>query len=567
MRIVKKLFLVLLMLGSGADYTMADVELELEGISDEKLREYIVSKIEENEESSDIVVRRDIIKALQARGYYDAKLIKLEAVDENKFAVSVLPGEQYHIKDVLITHGSTHSVAEIESLPGQVLDARKVLVAEEALSSAIREGHCFYNLKVGHEVVLSEETRTGSIRIEVQTGEEATFGETTFSGAPNVDEEYLKRFVTFQPGDCWRAEEIEATKTALLQTGLFSLIQESLPSTPPANGIVPVRLNLKEREPRKVRLGVSYFTDEGPGVITEWFHNNLFGSAQDLSFRLSFNGLRQNATVDYKEPFFLSDVQTLALTASLDTEDNESYEEKAFRLQGVVTRTITDNLDVKYGAGYELLEIKEDNMTDRFGLFYLPLGALYDGRDDPLDPHSGILLNASFTPFFDTLGEASPFTKSRLDGSTYLSFPELTYDPVLAFRAAVGSIQGADTGDIPASRRFFAGGGGSIRGVGYQEAGPIVDGDPLGGRSLFELSTELRLKFTDTYGAAAFVDAGRVFETQYPDFRESLFIGAGLGFRYYTSFGPLRFDVGVPVNNRRNQDDDFQIYFSIGQAY
>ena len=134
-------------------------------------------------------------------------------------------------------------------------------------------------------------------------------------------------------------------------------------------------------------------------------------------------------------------------------------------------------------------------------------------------------------------------------------------------RASVGSIVGSSRSNVPRSKRFFAGGGGSIRGFGYQEAGPEDDsGDPIGGRSLFEASGEFRFKVTDSIGMVAFVDAGNVYETNYPDLSEDLYVGAGLGLRYYTGFGPVRFDVGVPVTERGNADA-FQIYISLGQAF
>ena len=141
------------------------------------------------------------------------------------------------------------------------------------------------------------------------------------------------------------------------------------------------------------------------------------------------------------------------------------------------------------------------------------------------------------------------------------------YDPVLALRASFGSIWGASTENIPATKRFFAGGGGSIRGYGFQEAGPYENGDPAGGRSLIETNTEFRVKFTETIGAVAFVDAGGVYDDVYPSFNEDLYIGGGLGARYYSSFGPIRFDVALPFTNKENLDQNYQIYISIGQAF
>ncbi len=143
----------------------------------------------------------------------------------------------------------------------------------------------------------------------------------------------------------------------------------------------------------------------------------------------------------------------------------------------------------------------------------------------------------------------------------------MTGSTVLAGRLKLGSIlSGSPTLDVPAPRRFFAGGGGSIRGYAYQGVGPrFPDGTPIGGQSLFETSLEVRQKFGSRFGGVAFLDAGSVSAQKYPDFR-TFSAGAGIGVRYNLGFGPLRGDIAFPLN-RRKGDAPFIIYISIGQAF
>ncbi|MFN7095748.1 MAG: BamA/TamA family outer membrane protein, partial [Burkholderiales bacterium] len=101
----------------------------------------------------------------------------------------------------------------------------------------------------------------------------------------------------------------------------------------------------------------------------------------------------------------------------------------------------------------------------------------------------------------------------------------------------------------------------------YQKLGRIENGDPVGGRAFLEASTELRLKLHTDWGLVGFLDAGNVYDTSYPTFNESLKLGAGVGLRYFTKFGPLRADIAIPINKRKGIDDDYQIYLSIGQAF
>jgi len=95
----------------------------------------------------------------------------------------------------------------------------------------------------------------------------------------------------------------------------------------------------------------------------------------------------------------------------------------------------------------------------------------------------------------------------------------------------------------------------------------LTGNHPIGGRSIVELSFELRTRITETIGVVAFLDGGAAFESQFPDFSEDLLWGAGVGLRYFTPIGPVRLDVGFPLNRRPGIDDAVQVYVSVGQAF
>jgi translocation and assembly module TamA len=194
-------------------------------------------------------------------------------------------------------------------------------------------------------------------------------------------------------------------------------------------------------------------------------------------------------------------------------------------------------------------------------------GVRWDGTTSLLDPSSGQRASLTATPFWSML-DGSTFTRLLATGSTYL---DVTGDArgVLALRASVGSVVGTSFDNITLDKRFYAGGGGSVRGYGYREIGPRSEtGDPSGGRSLVELSAEARIRTGLMDGAISvvpFVDAGSVGEDQIPDFG-SIRFGAGVGVRYHTGFGPLRLDVAVPLNPGPN-DNWVAVYVALGQAF
>ncbi|MGL4312513.1 MAG: BamA/TamA family outer membrane protein, partial [Sphingomonas sp.] len=153
-----------------------------------------------------------------------------------------------------------------------------------------------------------------------------------------------------------------------------------------------------------------------------------------------------------------------------------------------------------------------------------------------------------------------------IDGTLYQSVGQ---NVVMAGRVRIGTIAGSDVADIAPSRRYYGGGGGSVRGYGFQRIGPLgPGGEPSGGRSLFEAAVEARVRtglLGGNLSVVPFLDVGNVYLTEYPDF-SGLRFGTGIGIRYHSSFGPLRVDVGTPLNPRAG-DSRIGVYVSLGQAF
>ena len=141
---------------------------------------------------------------------------------------------------------------------------------------------------------------------------------------------------------------------------------------------------------------------------------------------------------------------------------------------------------------------------------------------------------------------------------------------VIAGRVRLGVIAGGQIPAVPAGRRFYAGGGGSVRGYGYQDLGPRdpVFDDPIGGRSLAEFALEARIRVNllgNKIGIVPFIDAGNIYTSPLPRI-DNLRFGAGVGVRYHTNFGPIRVDVGTPIGRRRG-DPRVAVTVSLGQAF
>ena len=104
-----------------------------------------------------------------------------------------------------------------------------------------------------------------------------------------------------------------------------------------------------------------------------------------------------------------------------------------------------------------------------------------------------------------------------------------------------------------------------MRGYSYQHIGPRdANNDPIGGRSVAEFAMEARIRFGN-FGVVPFFDGGNIYRSSMPRF-SGMRYGAGLGVRYYTTFGPIRVDVGTPINPAKG-DNRVAVYVSLGQAF
>jgi translocation and assembly module TamA len=171
-----------------------------------------------------------------------------------------------------------------------------------------------------------------------------------------------------------------------------------------------------------------------------------------------------------------------------------------------------------------------------------------------------------FSPEISAKGISFAYARAQVDGSAYYPIASNT---VLAGRVRFGKILGADAPSIAPSRRFYAGGGSSVRGYGYQRVGPMdFENDPVGGSTLTEFSLEARFRlkaFGGNFGLVPFFDGGQLTNDAVPGFNDWQF-GAGVGVRYYSTFGPIRIDIGTPLNPRHG-DSRIAVAVSLGQAF
>jgi translocation and assembly module TamA len=580
---------VLLPSQAGAN-AVADYEVDFEGIEDSSLMKMLKQASDAFERRKDPPPSRFLLRRraesdretfrdiLRSQGYYDPRVaFDISRPEEEKawrLTFSIDPGPIYRLSAVRFRLepplGATEpSLPQPESIglqPGEPLLAASVRQARDRLARRIADQGFVFAEVDRPRLLVDHKAHSLKVEMVVHPGPKARFGEVAYVGLHSVDPEFLRQKIPWRQGAVYDPDLVQAYKRRLLATELFSFIQIHSADSLGESDRLPLTVELKEREHRTVSLGGFFDTDIGPGLRASWEHRNIFGQGEKLRFEGEGSRVRQELQTRYREDAFYRPDQSLNLLGSLAREETDTYTSLSFSSRGTVERELTQSLLAGAGLGYKGSSIEEQGDTETFHLFSLPMFLNFDNRNDVLDPRRGNAASLNVTPYRSLASQDLTFVKAV---GTWRWYQALFFEdaPVLALRAKIGSLVGAATESIPADERFYAGGGGSIRGYPYQEVGPEDEGDPAGGRSLIEVSAEIRWKWTRSFGSAAFVDGGTVDDDPLPQWSNEHFSwGAGVGLRYFTGIGPLRLDVAFPLSNR-DEVDSFQIYLSLGQAF
>ncbi len=519
----------------------------------------------------DIPALRQVLKS---HGYYAPEIsIDIEA-DEGPLLLRfrIEPGPLYRIGSVSceITDGdsiplSLPSPEELGLETDSPARARPVIDARSRLREHVRaRGHPF--AEVRDRVVVDHATQTMAITFRIDPGPLIRLGAMKIDGLETVDARIVENRRTWTPGDTYDPLLLGRFRNRIAGTNLFSMVRVGFEDTTEASGRVPVAVRLRERDHQTIGLGGSYATDEGFGVKADWEHRNLLGGGERLRADVTVSEIVLLGGIEFRERDFLAVDQTFFFNLALAEDRTDVYTSNYYKAAVFFERNVVENVLAGAGITYRVVRVEQLDVERRYRLVSVPFRVSRDVRNDILDPTRGNRFDFEIAPYYDIRGSDTNFWKGDVSTAQYLGIldsPRL----ILAVRLGMGFTTGADTEEVPADERFYAGGGGSIRGYPYLTVSPLVGNDPVGGLSLAEMSSELRLKFTDSIGMVAFLDGGSAFESSFPDFDEQVFWGAGLGFRYFTGFGPLRVDVGFPLDRREGIDDSFEVYVGLGQAY
>jgi len=563
----------------------------------------VVEELSDGEENIALVaVRARADQALlgtlmRVYGYYDAQVVRSVAAPgagedvnnagEGVVRFAIVPGPRYVFGEINLGELATapdydalRAVYEIR--PGDFISSYRIVEEQFDLDAALGEqGYPFAEIDAP-ELLIDHARDEGDLTMVVRPNGKYVFGEVTSSLPEFLSGDHFATIARFEPGDTYRRSLELDLRRAIIATGLVSSAEvRPREITPPRGdqpGVVAMDVAVTKAPLRTISGAVGYGTEDGFRVDASWEHRNLFPPEGALKIRAIVGTREQLGGISFKRNNLWRRDQLLNVDAYARNVRTEAVEARTVALATSFERlsNLLFQKPFSWALGAEVLYSDERNRViggiprprQTYLIGSLSGRATIDASDSLLDPRRGYRLTAFVAPEVSrSIGSQNYYVRGQLDATWY---QPVTDRATIAGRVRAATIQGAKTYEIAPSRRLYAGGSNSVRGYGYQAVGPRNDfGEPTGGLSLVEFSLEARIGtglFDGAVELVPFFDAGTVSIEDIPDFRFVQY-GAGLGLRYKTGFGPVRVDVGFPLNRNPMFDSPVAVYVSLGQAF
>ncbi|MFV0411167.1 MAG: autotransporter assembly complex protein TamA [Paracoccus sp. (in: a-proteobacteria)] len=533
-----------------------------------------------------------ILGVMFDQGYFSAIIdITLDGVEAAEIAPLDAPD---YIGEVVVTVDPgprfAFGRADLAPLaPGmQVLRAYRVGepagtgTIKKATSQAISDWRDASHAKAAvadQEIIADHEVARLESRVDLDPGPLVTFGPLHTTGNERLSTRRLLKIAGHPEGETFTPEKLEDMRKRLRRSGIFSAITLVEAETLNPDNSMDVGLTVVEQKLRRIGAAFEISNVDGAMLSAYWLHRNLLGGGErfrvdaqvgDVDTTTNGDGLDYSFGVRIERPATLNPDTTGYFRVRLDEENEPEYYLKSAEVglgfAYIRNERLTADIELQYAA--DRIRYGDDEFD--YQVIALPGSVIWDRRDDIKNAREGFWLSGGATPFlgFQDTGSGLQMT---VEGRVYHSV--MTDDRLtFAGRARLGTVFGPDILDVPPTYLFFSGGGGSVRGQPYESLGfdiPLegsTDEAFVGGQSILTLNFEARYRIGEKLGAVAFFDAGQIWDDSAWQGARKWHAGTGVGVRYDTRVGPLRFDVATPIHGNDN-DSKVQLYLGLGQAF
>ncbi|HKY09942.1 MAG TPA: outer membrane protein assembly factor BamA [Candidatus Binatia bacterium] len=463
-----------------------------------------------------------------------------------------------------------------------------------------------------------------NVALVITKGPPVYFNRVLVAGNTKTRDKVVRREMLATEQELFATSKITQSRNALQRTGYFEDVQVTTKKTNQPD-TVDVLVDVKEGPTGTFQVGGGYSSGDGFLFNATVSEKNLFGRGQGVSGNFSIGSSRQDFIFNVNDPYFIDSKMGVGLDAFKTKREYTDFDEKKLGFGVNTTYPLKDFRMPFFGRPRPSREIGSDELARnsaptmwdylRGGVSYdlthenidgvsshasegikneagksltsaVTPGISYDSRDHFFAPTEGT--KSSFSLKMAGLGGDTRFVKSDIRGRWHyplLKDPKWGGNWVLALGGQLGygiGLAERNNGetDLPLFERYFLGGIDSVRGFAERTLGPRApsncrppkddptapavcrDTEVIGGEKAMVFNTEILFPVMEQYGVrgVAFFDVGNSFnDFKFGDLRKSV----GAGVRWMSPFGPLRVELGFPLN-KQPDDDTSVLGFSIG---
>ncbi len=515
-------------------------------------------------------------------GHYDAQATFETKYNEDgtrvEITIKIEEGEPVILTDVDLRFEGDLS----EEIKNQIIKAIPLKVDKafspngyqqtKGVISEILSNNGYPKSEIEGEALVNRREKWARAKFVVKPGLIYKFGVIKVEGNEKVKSYIIERESEFKEGQTFSLNKLNETQANIFQLGLFRSVVID-PVYDDEEQIADVAIVVKERKQGSIKVGGGFGTEDKLRGQLIWTQRNFFGGGRRLEIAAKASFITQRIETTVIQPFVLGKNSELSGTLNFQRDDVPSFKGRSFLTSAALSKdfwryySIFGSLNVQFSNVQDsATRTPEERSRQNFFLTFINLGFERDTTDNLLNPTKGTVISTGLESSFRALASDVNYLKGTIELRGYKKY----WDVVFAKKFTIGVIQPfgvTETLNIPIFKRFFAGGSTSMRGFPFQKLGPLDDnGDPLGGNSLLVGSFEVRYPIYGDFGGVAFFDYGNVYTEEWSFPLDRLKYAPGLGLRYDTIIGPVRFDVGYALNPEPGIRR-VQFFISIGQAF
>jgi len=512
-----------------------------------------------------------IVEALREQGYARARVtaarLAVSLTREDLIIVYVVDeGPRLKLAGVTVEGARVFSPEELVRISGLRIGTPFVEARVREAVARLAEAYADRGYAEATITPLTREDSAHQVTVtfRIQEGQPLRIGSILIRGNRTTRDRAILRYVSFRPGEWLRPAELARSEERLYGTGAFrhvAITAEPADAASESPTVRNVRIEVDEAPRYQMTYGFGFRTDDGPRGLFELSNANFLGQLRTAAFRLRASRREQTGQLSFTDPkLFGTDLSSLA-SVLFQRQEEVAFDASRLSVLAQVEKPIgpRSTLLVRYTFSNVIIsnvtepeQLRREDTTVQLGR--LSVSFVRDSRDNPFDPTHGTFTTVDVSLVSRFLGGSENFI--RFFGEHQRMY-RLTHSGDVVFasnvRLGVARPYGRST-TIPISERFFAGGSTTLRGFGFEQAGPRApDPDrpgqtrPLGGNALVIANAELRFSLLRRLhlGGAIFYDGGNVFARLSDMSLRDLTHTLGIGLRIKTPLGPLRVDFGV----------------------